>query len=794
MRRIRRVAVLGAGVMGAAIAAHLTNAGLEVLLLDKAPTLLGDDEKAQGLDLDHPAVKIRTARLGVERALQAKPAAFFRPLETSLITLGNFEDNMNHLQACDWVIEAVVENYEIKQALLAQAVPHLREDAVLSTNTSGLSVTRLAEGLPEAVRPRFLGTHFFNPPRYMHLMELIPTRDTDAALLDEMADFLRTKLGKGIVKGKDTPNFVGNRIGVFAMFNAMQHLVDMGISVELADGASGPASARPKTAIFRTADLVGIDTLVHVARNSFQALEKDEAREVFDAPGFLRAMVDKGLLGDKAGQGFYRKQKGPQGTRIQHLDLQTLEYVPAGQPLTESLKAASRIENPAERLKTFLGGEDEAARFAWLNLRDTLIYALRRIPEIADSIEDVDNAMKWGFGWELGPFEMLDAIGVEEFAARARKEGVALPESLLKVKELYRFENGTRRCWSLVKGAFENAAIPPGEIRLSILKRGSAVVESTANSSIVDLGDGVFGLEFHSKMNSISPDMLEMTLKAVGLAESQGLALVVGNQGPVFSAGANLGVMIQALQDKEPEKVMPVIQLFQRATMSLKYGRIPVVAAPFNMALGGGCEYCLHADALVAHGETYMGLVEVGVGLLPAGGGCREMTLRALEEARHYNCDVAPMLFKAFEQIGMAKVSGCALDLFEMGYMRRGDSVCMNGDLLLAEAKKKALSLVPGYRAPRIQGGIPAPGRSISASMKSRLWNLRMGGFISEHDELIGSKIADVLCGGDVAPGTPLTEDYLLELEREAFMSLLGEAKTQERIVHMLKTGKALRN
>ncbi len=794
MRRIRRVAVLGAGVMGAAIAAQMANAGLQVLLLDMPPKELLEQEKAQGLDFDHPAVKTRAARIGVERALQSKPAPFFRREETALITLGNFQDDMAQIGDCDWVIEAIVEHPQAKASLFEKVAPYLAEHAVFSTNTSGLQIDRLAENLPKNQRSRFLGVHFFNPPRYMRLVELIPGSHTDPALVDEMALFIGRKLGKGIVRGKDTPNFVGNRIGVFSLFNAMQHMVEMDLPLDMVDAVSGPITARPKTAIFRTADLVGIDTLAHVARNSFEQLKGDEARATFEPPAFLQTMVERGLLGDKTGKGFYTRHQGPEGLMFLCLDLKTLEYRPVSQQPTESLQAAAVVPEVAERLRTLLAGTDEVALFAWKNLRDTLIYALNRIPEIAESIEEIDNAMKWGFSWELGPFEMLDAIGIASFVARAEKDGVEVPVALKGVENFYRRQGGREEIWDLVSGRFVPRSQCPEEIRLDLIRDSGGLIEGGENSSLIDLGDGVFCLEFHSKMNSLGPDMLEMCLRAVLKAEAEGTALVIGNRGPVFSAGANLGVLVQAMQQGDVEQVRNVVALFQQTTMALKYARVPVVAAPFNLALGGACEICMHADQITAHAETYMGLVEIGVGLLPAGGGCKEMALQAVARAHLSGTDVSPHLFKAFETIATGKISSCALELYDRGFMGPADSITMDGARLLHDAKVKALALAVNYRPRRHPLGIPAPGRSVAASMKSRLWNLQAGGFISEYDQKIGGIIASILCGGDVPAGTMLNEQYFLELEQEGFLSLCGEQKTQERIVHMLKTGKALRN
>lgn len=794
MKNIERVAVLGAGVMGAAIAAHLANSGLEVLLLDLPPKQLNDDETAQGLTLEHPVVRNRAAQQGVQAALKARPSPFYRNDYANQIETGNFKDDAARLKSCDWIIEAVIEHPGIKRQLLEQTVvPNLADGAILSSNTSGLSINTLAEGLPAAVQKNFLVTHFFNPPRYMRLLELVPSRYTDPQLMADLGAFISRRLGKGVVIGKDTPNFIANRIGAYSLFNAMQHMLQMGLTVEEVDVVSGPATARPKSAVFRTADLVGIDTLVHVGNNSVELLADDEQRQMFAPPDFMLKMVEKGLLGDKSKRGFYRKEKGKDGTQLYRFDIDSGDYLPVEKPRFDSVGAGRKIDDPAQRLKTVLAGKDMAAEFAWRNLRDTLLYTVGLVPEIADSIEEVDNAMRWGFNWELGPFAMLDAIGVEQFVERAEADGLFVPAALKKVKQFIRHENGKELFWDLQTGDWQQKA-GSGPLRLDLIKQTGGRVEGDDNSSIVDLGDGIFGLEFHSKMNSISPDMLEMVLRAVKRAEQDGIGLVVGNQGSAFSAGANLLVLAMALFEKQYEQIGDVVSAFQKATMALKYARVPVVAAPFNLALGGACEISLHADAINAHAETYMGLVEVGVGILPAGGGCKEMTVRATALAEQYQTDVSPFLFKAFENIGMAKISSSAAELFDIGYMRTGDSISMDIARLIEDAKNKAIGLAGGYRPSRPLQNIKAPGRSVAASMKSRLWNLQQGNFISAYDAEIGSAVVDVLCGGDVAAGTLVSEQYLLELEKEKFLGLCGNKKTFKRIEHMLKKGKPLRN
>ncbi len=505
-------------------------------------------------------------------------------------------------------------------------------------------------------------------------------------------------------------------------------------------------------------------------------------------------MVEAGLLGDKSKRGFYRKEKGKDGSELFYFDLASKEYKPAQKPKFPCTKEARSLDDPGERLRSVLAGDDKGAQFAWRNLRDTLLYAVQCLPEIADSIIDVDNAMRWGFSWEIGPFAMLDAIGVDAFNKRLASDGIAVPEALQAVSSFYRLEAGQEQAFDPEKGAWQPVQRHPAEIRLDILKRSGGEIVKTDNASLLDLGDGVFGLEFHSKMNSISPDMLELLQQAVRRAENDGVGLVLGNQGALFSAGANLGVLGMALATRNIEAVRGAVRGFQQASMALKYARVPVVAAPFNVALGGACELSLHATAINAHSETYMGLVEVGVGLLPAGGGCKEMTLRAVEQAQLYQTDISPFLFKSFENIGMAKVSTSAAELFDLGYLRRGDRISANLDRLLDDAKQMVLALARGHQPPQRAKQLPAPGRDVAASMKTRLWNLQQGGFISAYDAVVGGTIAEILCGGDIPAGTLISEDYLLELEQEGFLSLCGNPQTAQRIEHMLKTGKPLRN
>lgn len=795
MRQINRVAVLGAGVMGATIAAHLANAGLEVILLDIVPKALEPQEEAKGLTLESPAVRNRIAEKGRQGLLAMKPAALYLKENLARIEVGNLEDDLGKLTTCDWVIEVVIEYMPIKLGLLQKLVPHLSPGAILTTNTSGLSVNEMAAVLPVEIRSNFLATHFFNPPRYMRLMELVPCRDTSPDLLQALADFIGKRLGKGIVYAKDTTNFIANRIGTYAIYKGIVHMQAMGMTVEEVDAIAGPATARPKSAAFRTADLVGLDTLAHVGTNSFELLPDDEEREVFALPDFMRQMIDAGRLGNKSGGGFYRKEMVEGKRVINYYDYRTGEYRPLAKPKFASVLAVKQIDDPGRKVKMMVEGEDQAAEFAWKSIRDTLIYALNRIPEIAEDIVNIDRAMRWGFNWEIGPFEMFDAIGIEAFVKRAEADGVKVPEVLRNLAAFYRDgADGGQEYYDVVGKGYRPVPTKVGQIQLEILKKAGRVVEKNAASTVVDLGDGVFCLQFHSKMNAISGDILAMTHKAIKRAEEEGVGLVIGNHGANFSVGANLMLMAVALAEGAYDDINMVLRAFQRATMAIKYARVPVVTAPFNLTLGGGAEFCLHADGITASAETYMGLVEIGVGLLPGGGGTKEMSLRAIRLAQRYQTDVQPFIIKNFKQIAMATVSMSAAELYEFGYLRSGDTITMDVDRLIGDAKQRVLALAANYIPRRPEENLPAPGRGVAASIKSQLWNMQMGKYITEYEAEMGTIIAQVMCGGDVNAGTMLSEEYLLQLERENFLRLCGNQKTAARIQHMLKTGKPLRN
>jgi 3-hydroxyacyl-CoA dehydrogenase len=790
MITVKKAAVLGAGTMGAQIAAHLANAGISTLLLDIVPR-------------DDAGDRNSVARAGFEAAKKSKPAAFFTADLAALVSVGNFEDDLAKLKDCDLIIEAVVENLEIKRSLYEKVEQHRRPGAVIASNTSGIPLKQLAEGRSEDFRAHFLGLHFFNPPRYMHLVELIRTEWTKPEVSCSMFGFLDERLGKGVVIAKDRPNFIANRIGTFGALVTIRAMLDDGYSIEEVDKISGPAAGRPKTATFRTFDLVGLDVFAHVVRNLHENLPDDPEREMFVMPEFITKMIERGLLGNKTKAGFYKRQKGADGKReILTLDPATFDYRPAQKVKLPSLEMAKNIEDTAERIKALAWAKDRVGAFLWKTLARTLCYTAERIPEIADTVVEIDRAMQWGFNWELGPFEVWDAIGVEKSVAKLTEEGKTVPANVQKMlasgaKSFYKQENGQRFYFDFPSAKYVAASDSPGTIVLKSLKDRTGVIRKNSGASLIDLGDGVACLEFHSKMNSIGGDTLEMLKIALTEVEKNFLGLVVGNQGQNFSVGANLMLMLMEAQDENWEELDMIGRLFQSSVMSLRYSPKPVVVAPFQLVFGGGCEMVLHADRVRASAETYIGLVEVGVGIIPAGCGTKEMLVRALDSIPKGMKDADPFPFvkRAFETIAMAKVATSAEEARGYGFLSADDSVSMNRDRLIADAKKEVLALAAsGYVQPQQRTDILALGNPALATLKLGVHMMKRAGYISDHDALIGEKLARILTGGDLNHETRVSEQYLLDLEREAFLSLIGTRPTQDRIAHMLKTGKPLRN
>jgi len=795
---VRRAAVLGAGTMGSRIAAHLANAGIPTLLLDMVPA--GEGKRN------------RLALAALDALSKAKPAALYESSLAALITPGNFEDDLAKLAQCDWVVEAVAENLAIKTALLARVVPHLAPHAVLTTNTSGLPVAQIAAGLA-AHKQRFFGTHFFNPPRYMRLLEVIPTAESDPGVVAAFAAFADRALGKQVVFANDTPNFIANRIGVAVMFTAATLMQEQGLSIEEVDALTGQAVGWPRTGTFRLADMVGIDILAHVAANFPEGVTQGKFLPV------LEEMMKRGWLGDKGGQGFYKKTRGADGKDLRLvLDLATFEYRPVAKPALPALEMAKNAATVPERLRLLLANDparDKAAAFLWPFLASLWNFAAERIGEVAGDAASIDCAMRAGFNWELGPFEMLDAAGVAATAARMKTLGLPVSpriEALLAAVLPSWYASDGRECFQPERGKLEPVAAVPGHARVADFRRAKGVVRGNPGASLVDLGDGIGCIELHSLKNAIGGDVLAM-ISAVLNPSSDAVrdfaGFVITGDRENFSVGANLMQLLLIAQEGEWEELAAVIHGFQQMTAAIKFCPRPVVAAPFGLTLGGGAEICLHAVRRQPHAETYIGLVEAGVGLIPAGGGTKEMLLRAVDSAAQLappdprdplsrfaqSSELATAIKRTFETIALAKVSTSAAEARTLGLLAAADRITMNRERLLLDAKAQVAALADaGYTAPQPRMQIPAPGASALATLEMGAFLMGEAGYASEHDQKVARWAAYILAGGRVTAGTPVSEQYLLDLEREAFLSLAGERKTQERIAYTLKTGKPLRN
>jgi len=803
--RIEKAVVLGAGTMGSRIAAHFANAGLPCVLLDIVPP---------NLPAGNAPDRNKIVRAGLEAARKAKPAAFFTPSLAEKVAIGNFEDDLPRCSEADWIIEAVAENLEIKRNLLARVAQYRKPGAIVTTNTSGLPVRLIAEGMSEEFQQHWAGTHFFNPPRYLKLVEVIPGPITSSDVLETLSDFCDHRLGKGVVLAKDTPNFIANRIGTFSMLNALRLMTTLGMTVEEVDACTGPAIGQPKSATFRTADIVGLDVLLHVVINIYETVSNDESREIYKPPAFLEEMVRRGWLGDKTGQGFYKKVKGEGEKEILALNLNVMEYRPQQKAKFPSIEAGKAIEDTRERLRALIGplfeGQkgDKAQQFLWGAISESCLYAARRIPEISDHVQDVDSAMRSGFAWELGPFEQMDALGLKTFAAQVQKEGRALPPVVERVlasgrKGFYESEKGRTTVFDWNSASVKLLEEPKGVIILKSLKDAGREVERNSGASLIDLGDGVVCCEFHAKMNAIGADLIAMLHKGLKRLQTDFEALVIANQAVNFSVGANLMLVLVGAQEHEWDELHMAVKQFQNVNLAIKYAPKPVVAAPHGLALGGGCEIPLHAAKIHAAAEAYIGLVETGVGLIPGGGGTKEMLIRANEHAAGgEDLDLFHALKPVFETIAMAKVGTSAEECRDMGFLRRDDGVSMNRDRLIADAKEAALALVRGGWRPLAaswQEGaqttqIKVLGESFLAGAKLAVHLLQRGGYATDYDGHVARKLANILAGGPLSSSQLVSEQYILDLEREAFVSLCGEKKTQERIAHTLKTGKPLRN
>ncbi|MBV9711759.1 MAG: 3-hydroxyacyl-CoA dehydrogenase/enoyl-CoA hydratase family protein [Ktedonobacteraceae bacterium] len=793
--QIRKVAVLGAGVMGAAIAAHLANVGIPSLLLDIVPP---DEKKDRDI----------VARTGLEKTLKARPAAFYSKRAAKLITIGNIEDDLEELADVDWIVEAVVERLDIKRELYSKIETVLTPGTIISSNTSGLPAHMLLEERSEDFRHNFLITHFFNPVRYMRLLELVPTADTDPALAQYMQQFATEVLGKGVVFCKDTPNFIANRIGTHGFMSTIQRGIAEGYTVGEVDTILGPVMGRPKSAIFRTADLSGLDTSLHVADNLYENVPNDPYREAFRAPEMLRELVKRKWLGEKSGQGFYKRVKDADGkTSILELDLKTFEYVPQNKVRYPSIGAARNLSDPKQQMLAVLSGDDRASVLARETTADSLIYAAELAEEIADNIVAIDEAMRWGFNFTFGSFEVWDMLLENPEVLEKVFQGRELPALVRRVTSkgpgtFYTGSIGHRKYFDFTTDEYKPLPAPKGSISLQVFKADNKVIRDNGSASLIDLGDGVACVEFHTKMNTIDEGIIEMLRYAVEEGPKQFRALVVGNEADDFSAGANVLLVLMGARSGEWKQIEGAINGLQQAHQLLKYSPIPVVAAPRGRALGGGCEVIMHCNHTRALAESYIGLVEVGVGLIPAGGGCKELLLRQgadleIQKAGKTGGSFTPVR-KAFETIAVATVSTSAVEAQELRFLRKTDAITVNRDLLLRDAKADALKLAEAKEAgqwkPAQQQMLLLPGVGARLVLEQQVDNLLFTGKVSEHDAVIARQLARVLSGGDCSPVDPVTEQYVLDLEREAFLKLAGMEKTQARMEAILMTGKPLRN
>ncbi len=794
--QIHKVAVIGSGVMGSTIAAHLANAGIPSLLLDIVPSKLSAKEEAAGLTLEDRKVRNSIAETNKTKMLKMNPAPFLVPEFAERIEVGNLSDDLGRLSEVDWVIEVVVERLDIKVDLFKKIAANVRPGTIVSSNTSGISLKAMVEGLPESFTQYFLGTHFFNPPRYMKLLEIIPGPNTDTKIMTFLSEFGERVLGKGVVIAKDTPNFIANRIGVFGLAVTLQEMLRSGLSVDEVDALTGPVMGRPKSASFRTVDLVGLDTFMHTANTVAEGVPSE--KENFTLPEFMQTMLKNGWLGDKAKQGFYKKSKGPQGKVVEVLDPQTMTYVAKKSVKFASLEKAKAAGSLTEKIRTLISGKDAGAEFAWNVLKPVLVYAANRIGDISDDVTGIDEGMRWGFNWSMGPFELWDALGIKATADRIVAEGGTLPpiveELLAKGYDRFYQKDESGQLSFFKEGDYHQKAVSPYTVSLKQAHKAGKVITSNAGASLVDLGDGVACLEFHSPNNSVGADILNMIHKSLEEVEKNYLGMVIGNQGKNFCVGANLMQILLEAEEENWDDLDFMVKEFQNGTKALKYAKKPVVAAPFGMTLGGGCEICIHSHAIQASSELYMGLVEMGVGLIPGGGGTKELAVRAMEGVLP-GVQVAPDYFfaKRFEAIAMAQVSMSAEKARQLGFLRDHDRYSMNPEHIILDAKARVIDLARNFR-PNLPTKVKMGGAGVRATLEMALYGMREGHYISEYDMHLGKKLAYAMTGGDRPAGSLVDEQYLLDLEREAFMSLVGEAKTQDRIRHMLAKGKPLRN
>ncbi|HEY9258710.1 3-hydroxyacyl-CoA dehydrogenase/enoyl-CoA hydratase family protein [Chitinophaga sp.] len=799
MRHINKVAVLGSGVMGSRIACHFAGIGVQVLLLDIAPKELNDAEKKKNLTLDHPAVKNRIVNDALQAAIKSNPSPVFTKDVVKRIKTGNFTDDMKRVAEVDWIIEVVVENLDVKKIVFEQVEQFRKPGTLITSNTSGIPIHLMTEGRSADFQKHFCGTHFFNPPRYLRLLEIIPTPHTDPAIIDFLMHYGDLYLGKTTVLCKDTPAFIANRVGVFSIMAIFHIMQEMGLGIDEIDALTGPVIGRPKSATFRTADVVGIDTLVKVAKGVMDNCPQDEAIGIFKIPDFLQKVVENNWLGDKTGQGFYKKTKGEGGSKeILTMNLQTMEYGPKQRAKFASIDAAKPVEDLKQRIKMLTAATDKAGDFYKQFHAYLFSYVSHRIPEIADDLYKVDDAMKAGFGWEIGPFETWDLLGVEASVKLIEEKGLTVAQWVKDmlgkgIKTFYKVDNGKKFYYDVVSQAYKTL---PGEGQFIILENFSNnIVWKNSACNLIDIGDGVVCFDWKTKMNTIGGEVLEGLNKAIDRAEKDFRGLVVGNEGTNFSAGANVGMIFMLAAEQEFDELDMAVRLFQRSTMRLRYSSIPVVVAPHALTLGGGCEMCLHADKVQAAAETYIGLVELGVGLIPGGGGTKEMALRASLEYKEGRIEEEP-LKDYFMTVATAKVATSGFEGFDMGVLRKGhDEITMNLSRLIADAKRSVIALADeGYTRPIERTDIKVMGRGALGALLAGVYAMKFGNYISEHDQKVANKLAYVMCGGDLTEASFVSEQYLLDLEREAFLSLCGERKTLERLQSVIKTGKPVRN
>jgi len=800
-RKIRKAAVIGSGIMGGGIAALLASAGVKVQLLDIVPFDLSDEEK------NNPIARNRMVKAGLDGALASAPSLFFNKKDAGLISIGNLEDDIDTLKECDWIIEVVVENLKIKRELFTKVEKLRKKGAIISTNTSGIPLKDICEGFSQDFKEHFMGTHFFNPVRYMHLLELIPGADTLPEVLDFIAGFGEKNLGKGIVWAKDTPNFVGNRIGIQGMAAVMKFMKEDGLTIPEVDAIFGPALGRPKTAVFKTCDLVGLDIMMHVCKNSYDLCPDDEQRKTMVLPEFVEKMAEKNFLGNKTQGGFYKTELTPEWKKLRKvLNLSTMEYEDLVRPSFPCVDEAKKKSTLKEKIQCVLKSDDKGAKFAWKLAANSFQYAGNRIPEIANTIIEIDNSMKWGYNYEMGPFETWDAYGVKDAVERMEKDGLDVPAIVKDMlakgnSSFYKLENGINYFYDFNSASYKEVPVSKNMISIAAAKGNNKTVIDNASASLVDIGDDVFCLEFHTKMNALNAEIMDTMAQALDYVDENGAGIVIGNEAGgmpgAFSAGADLSFVSKLCHDKKYTEIDEFLQNGHKGIQQAKYSAFPVVAAPYGMVLGGGCEVCLASDKMVAHSELYMGLVEIGVGLLPAGGGCMNLWkkyINALPAKVSKDIDLAKLFVPAFMKIAMAAVSMSAAQAQGNGHLGQADRIVMNRDNLIGEAKKEVLKMLDDGYAPPSKQPLRVMGDAGQGMVNAEIFNMLNGKFMSDYDAFLAKRIAYVMSGGEVKVGSEVDEETILKLEREAFVDFCREEKTIARIDHMLKTGKPLRN